>query len=557
VQSILISVLQPAMRNCRLRQALGVACFLAAFVFSSSGASTAQQTSKATLETGEPMFAVVTAMNFCGYDQDLDASSPMRRQVREEVAAAARASKPAADAGRDLCSFYSDHRQATQAGDLAQYVSLAINLQGPPFTTITPEADLPPDASYVLGFVPLLQRFYDAAGLHAIWLKHRPEYNALIEAAHDPVANLLMATDVYLKMPIGGYAGRSFTLALEPMAAPGQVNSRNYGENYYMEFAPYLASTPVSGSGSVLTASQLPLKQIRHTYLHFILDPLAAKHGTSLLRLNPLMYELQSAPMDAAFKRDTALMANECLIRAIEARLMPGKTPEDQSAQRREIERAVSEGFVLTRYFFEQLIAFEKTPESLRDAYPDFLRNIDVGGERKRARSIVFAKQAEPELVRSPSDKTSIDEAERSLESGDIDRARQLAQQELDRKQGDPGRALFVLAKAAAQSKDMAGAQDYFLRALNATKDPRVAGWSHIYLGRIYDLQARREAAIAQYRAVLNADAPPAMRAAAERGLRQAYEPPTAGKSSDAVTQPATGRDSGETQPASGTKAQE
>jgi tetratricopeptide (TPR) repeat protein len=539
---LILKFSHPGSRDARAGWA---ASWLAACFFLLTAVSAvAQPTSKATLETGEPMFAVVTAMNLCGYDQELDASVPLRKQVREEAATAVRASQSATEAVDRLCDFYSDHRQPTPSADLAQYVSLALNLQGPPFATTIPESDLPPDAFYVLGFIPLLQRVYDAAGLHAIWLRHRPEYDALVDAAHDPVANLLTSTDVYLKMPISGYAGRSFTLHIEPMAAPGPVNARNYGENYFMEFAP--------------DKGTLPLKQIRHTYLHFILDPLAAKHGTSLSRLNPLMQALQTAPMDAAFKKDTALMANECLIRAIEARLMPGKSPQNEAARRAEVDRAASEGFVLTPYFFEQLIQFEKTPESLRDAYPDFLHDIDVDHERKRMKSIVFAQKADPELVRTTNVNADslIAKAERSLASGNPDNAQQFAQQALDRKQGDPGRALFVLAKAAAQKRDMAGAQAYFTRALDATKDPRVSGWSHIYLGRIYDLKAERSAAVEQYRAALIPGALPEVRAAAERGLKQAYEPPAAQTSAerDRAAQPDSGS---EAQPEPGTKKQE
>ena len=47
---------------------------------------------------------------------------------------------------------------------------------------------MPPDSTYVLGFVSLLKTYYGAAKLHAIWLKHKPEYLALIDRYHEPVA---------------------------------------------------------------------------------------------------------------------------------------------------------------------------------------------------------------------------------------------------------------------------------------------------------------------------------------------------------------------------------
>src|SRR3984885_11054588 len=38
-----------------------------------------------TLETSEPLFYLAVALNICGYDADLAASSPVRRKIREEI----------------------------------------------------------------------------------------------------------------------------------------------------------------------------------------------------------------------------------------------------------------------------------------------------------------------------------------------------------------------------------------------------------------------------------------------------------------------------------------
>ena len=51
--------------------------------------------------------------------------------------------------------------------------------------------------------------------------------------------------------------------------------------------------------------------------------------------------------------------------------------------------------------------------------------------------------------------------------------------------------------------------------------------WAHIYLGRLLDLNEERDAAVTHYRAALQAGDPtPDTRAAAERGLQQAYASP-------------------------------
>ncbi len=117
--------------------------------------------------------------------------------------------------------------------------------------------------------------------------------------------------------------------------------------------------------------------------------------------------------------------------------------------------------------------------------------------------------------------------AEKQLEAGDLQTAQKLAQQALDQKERDPGRAFFILARAATMNRDMVGARNYFERTLQVAHEPSVVAWSHIYLGRIFDLQEERDAAVDHYRAALAViDATPEVKAAAKRGLQAPYEPP-------------------------------
>ena len=170
--------------------------------------------------------------------------------------------------------------------------------------------------------------------------------------------------------------------------------------------------------------------------------------------------------------------------------------------------------------------------EGLRLAYPNWLHNIDVGTESKRASRIVFASSATPEnLQRMARKKLLLDEAERRFAAGDLKGATELAQRALAEKREEPARALFVLAQVATANRDISGARSYFLRALGSAHEPRLIAWSHIYLGRICDLQAERDEAVSHYQAALQAgDKNPATRAAAERGLQKPYEPPNAGE---------------------------
>jgi hypothetical protein len=475
----------------------------------------AETSPKVALDNSEALFTVLTAINTCGYDSELDASDPLRAQIRAEVAKRIDASPEAKQSTQTMCQFYVEHQQADPARTLAQHVSFALYLNAPPELTLkVKEADLPPDASYVSGLVPLLQKFYGEAGLHTIWTRHQPAYSALTERYHEPLSKVLFDTEVYLKLPSAGYLGRTFAVYLDPMGAPGQANARNYGSDYY------IVISPGTGSG-------LKMDQIRHTYLHYLLDPLALKYPAAMEHLKPLLENVKGAPMDESFKTDASLLATECLIRAIEARIIgSSKTPEIERQQL--VERSVEQGFILAPYFYQAMLQFEKSPAGLRIAYGSLITGIDETKERKNSSQIKFASQADPELLHlsRPTEGKLLVTAEQSLSGGDAEAAKKLAQQALDEKREDPGRALFILAQVATMNRDMQGARNYFQQALDVAHEPKVVAWSHIYLGRIFDLEEDRPAALDHYRAALSTGGSlPEAKAAAEHGIDQPYEP--------------------------------
>jgi hypothetical protein len=365
--------------------------------------------------------------------------------------------------------------------------------------------------------LPMLQKFYVDAGLHAIWERHLAAYTAFTDRYHQALAKMLFDTEIYLKVPSSGYLGRGFTVYLDPMGAPGQINARSYVSDYFVVISP--GRNP-----------SLKMDQIRHTYLHYLLDPLALKYPEATKRLSPLLDSLKTAPMDESFKNDAALLSTECLIRAIEARTS-GSTQTPEAERQKAIDASMVQGFILTQYFYEALVQFEKDQAGLRNVFGGMLVGIDVRKEERRAAMTQFAARADPEilhLARPALEGKLLITAEQRLATGDVAAAQKLAQQALDEKSEDAGRALFILAEAAVRSKDMDGARNYFVKALGVAHEPKVIAWSHIYLGRIFDLQEEREAALDHYRAALNAgEQLPEAKAAAEQGLQQPYEPPS------------------------------
>ena len=473
-----------------------------------------------TLDTNETLFTVLTAMNACGYDVDLTGSDAQRLNIRAEVQKNLRDSEEAQAALTTMCDWYVAHRGKDPQHDLSQFVSLALYLQGPPhFMPRVKEDDLPPDAGRITGFGALLEKFYEKASLHAIWEAHRANYAALVARYHMPLAKMVFDTDIYLKLQSGGYLGRTFTIYLDYLGDPSEANARNYGSDYYVVVFP---------SPDPNASQPLKMEQIRHTYLHYLLDPMAEKHFTSIKRLEPLLQSVKRAPLEETFKTDISLLVTECLVRAIEIRTT-GNKQTAEAMRLQAVDDAVKQGYILTKYFYTSLVAFEKDPAGLRTAYSDILDAIDLKQQEKAANEIQYARVSAPELVQLSrlEDRRMLVTAEKRLAAGDPKGAQELAQQALEKKIGDEGRALFILAQVAVANKNRDGAAENFQKAIQATKDPKVVAWSHVYLGRILDMKEEREGALSEYRAALTAGAElPEVKAAAERGLQQAYEPP-------------------------------
>lgn len=471
---------------------------------------------KIALETSESLFVTMAAINSCGYDAELAGSSPLRGQIRNDVEAAARNSEAAAAAQDLVCKFYRDHQTPDSSRELSQYVSFALYLTPPPkFGFTVRDIDLPPDASNVQGLVPFLQKFYDAANLHAVWLKYQPAYEKELDQLHDPVAQMILKTDFYLKLPISAYLGTKFVVYVDPLVAPGQVNARNYGSDYFLVISPIDAT--------------LKMDKIRHTYLHYVLDPQVMRRANQVKRIEPLLELVRRAPMDESYKNDAVLMVVECFIRATEARMLgAGLGEKDAKAVEAKREEAVkasmAQGFILTEYFSEALRGFEREATGLRDAIGDMLHNIDAGRETKRIEGIQFAKEATADPLTSPRMRRPqmLDLAEQKLAENDSAAAYRIARKVLDDQSEDPARAMFILARAAALNKDVDGAQTLFERTLEIAREPRTIAWSHIYLGRILDKRCNRPLALQHYQAALTAgDTTPDTKTAADKGINE------------------------------------
>ena len=504
-----------------------------------------------TLEYSEPLFELTTALNVCGYDADLEHSAPVRMEVRRELNEALAASEDARASRDALCGYIAQHQLSDLALSVGQYVSLALYLSPPPeLTPNVDETELPPQATEVVNVLPLLRHFAAATQLHILWVRHRPEYEALAARVHQPMEDMILHTNIYLHQPVSSYDGRRFLVLLEPMLSPALTNARIYGSDYIIVTSP--DSDP--------TGDPVRMDEIRHIYLHYVVEPMVYSRGSAMERIQPMLRGVADAPIDYAYKNDVEALLTECLIKAIEAHLYtlaepapkrPGsfknRTEQDQyqdskalydrettAAQNVLVTKDDRAGWVLTTYFYDALTGMGSKGDGLRDEIAPMIYGMDVDGERKRAETMVFVKDPSSDplggrMATGAPRLGPIDLAESDLMKGKVADAADLAGKVMADPAGDHGRAQYVLARIDLMQGLPDKAMDGFATTLKLSQDPRTLAWSHIYLGRLYDNMnpPDRPRAVAEYEAALAArDARPDTKLAAENGIRQPFALP-------------------------------
>ena len=483
--------------------------------FAATGAFAQQSQKPGQLDGSQTLFAVLAAINAAGYDADLDSAAnyPIRKQVRDIIASRHLESVD------ELKKFFALHRQRDWNSELSQYVSFALTLDDPPdFKFRVQPNEIPPDVNPLMGFELLLQKFYREAKIEELWRASQPVYDQVIALYHGPVSRALLETNAYLRNPTSGYLGRRLQIYVDLLGAPNQIQSRSYKDDYFI----------------VVTPSPDPqIDEVRHGYLHYLLDPLALKYSEQLNRLKDIADYAQAAPaLDEAYKNDYVLLVTECMIKAVETRLAP--TAKRQGM----VDQAMREGYVLTPAFADGLVAFEKQVDAMRIYFPEMVREVDLKREDQRLGKVQFAGAAavkrakhvaappEPELTGV---EKTLAQAEELYRNRNLDQAKQAYLKALQETSQTPvhARAYYGLARIAALQKDPELAEKLFQKTLELSPDAETKSWAYLYLGRLADADQRREDAVSHYRAVLSIEgAPSSVRSAAEKGLQESFTRP-------------------------------
>jgi len=495
------------------------------------------------------LFVTLCALDAAGFDSNVTAS-PGRVQLRQRLLAL---HGPAVDAVR---KYYQEHALADPAATFSRFVSFALAVGPPPrFEFELRKDDLPPDALALEGFNQVLANFYREAQIDQLWQHYLPEYEANVESYQAPVSEIVFAASNYLREIIRPNSGRAFSVYVEPLAG-GKSNFRNYGDHYEMVVSP-------DSDGSK--------DDIRHAFLHFLLDPMVIRYRAQASKASPLLEYAARAPLlPVAYRDDFSAFFDECLVRAVELRLRR-LSPSVLSS---EIDQAETSGYVLVRPIYAGLTGFEKSEPAMSYALPDLIKGINVDAEQRRLRGVKFADASSADAAKAaqsgpdanapmtekksggagPSAGVGPSAADSPVGSDLAEGQRQIsarngpgaaaAFEHALAAQPDDLRATYGLAVASALMGKPDRARELFAKVIAASQnstaaagarpDPTDVSWSHIYLGRMYDVEGQREQALAEYRAALSVDgAQQSARAAAQRGVDAGYETPSREKKSD------------------------
>jgi hypothetical protein len=476
----------------------------------------------------------------------------------------------------------------TVADQAARYVSLAYTLGQPPeFQTPTRSDDLPPGVLDVLDFVPLVREFYRQPGMDARLGAYMNMYRAAGDKLRAPTLDMARAVLAYLntrpetiineritvtdpaqterakkkkderKITVVRERERHFRVVPDLLAAPGAVNFRAVGDDYY----------------AIVNADTDPrLSETRRAYVQFVVDPLIARFSREVAARRPDIKQLLEAEQTRkgrAFSPDVFLTAARSLVAAADVRMdelvrlrvlqletsrrlqaataqtaketVLKESKERQSAiddaATAQLAEAYERGAVLSFHFAEQLKGVESAGFDVSNFIPDMVAAFNLERELKRPAEFAEAvarvresrRLATEARAKESKESRPVDERRASLlkslgDVNDLLRARNYEEAEsrlvaLRNEYRDEPLVYFTLGQAASLS-----AQEAFDETLQATRlnaalqhfrqailfttpdtDPTIALRAHLSSGRILAHLERREEALKEFDAVIAA----------------------------------------------------
>lgn len=468
------------------------------------------------LDADVRMFTVMAAINVAGYDEGVDSrgDSLVRQAVRRRLESFDGPSKQL------LETAYQQFRLRDPAENLSQFVTYALLCLGPPTFDLYADlpTDLPPDVRPIRSLGPILQQFYQEAGIESLWQEYQPAYEEELARYQAGLSPMLFRTAGYLRIGPQSREFQGFRVWVDLMGAPNALNTRLYGGNVQVVAHP---------------SDRIQLKEIRHAFLMHLLDRLSIRNREVVASKQVLSrFALFAPALDDVYKEDFELLVTKSLVKAVEARL----DHNDAEAARPVVEQALREGYILAPYFYDALGKYEEDTQIMNNFYTGMIEDIDVKKEAARLQNVKFV---EPANV-SPSQPAAPRRIELSLLDKKLRQAEFLFREELfeearqaflaaiDLAGGRNAQAEYGLGRVAAQEGEPELAIEHFLVAADlAADEPHIRAMSYIYVARISDIMGEREAAIEHYNLAQQVGDPaPRTQELIAEGLSQQFQSP-------------------------------
>jgi hypothetical protein len=527
-----------------------------------------------TFQTEPRLIIMMAALEAAGFDPATADGEPsvFRAQVRKDLSDLDPALR------NRLRTFYERNKlpaPATAADQAARYVSLAFALGPPPLLDAPPRSEeLPSSLLEVLDFAPLVQEFYRSSKIEENLVKYTRAYQGEADRLRQPAAEVIRGVLSYLhtrpiaislertavKAPAGKKNApktyttrehqRRFFIVTDLLGAPGAINFRVIGDEYYA----------VIPEGTDPTSSEL-----RRAYLQYVIDPLVLRFNREIAerrdQIKLTITEREKA--GATVSPDVFLVVSRSLVAAADARYEETRRIEalnreararlasaHDEASRQAIAKnlqvnkaAVADetiarladdyerGAILSFFFADQLRGIESSGFDVAGFFVDMIASFDPAREGRRLAENAEARQralaarearlaarrvevetpvySEAEAARAAALVKKLAEIEQTLRLKDYNDAESRLKDLLREYSREP-RIFFALAQTASlaaadaidedvQTERLKRALGNYRLALEASSpetDPALISRSHEAMGRIHAfLENKSEAA--------------------------------------------------------------
>ena len=365
---------------------------------------------------------VVAAVNMAGFDRaNGGVLSGPRAEIRKDLA------NMDPDLKGRLSAFYQSKRRAgvDETADALRYEALSLLMTPAPLFSIRADpATIPEDLQPLVGFVPLIQEFYQKSGIKQVLPKYVQAAQSLAASLRVPVGSEIFETLSYFHSKpdtiIGmkplvidqGDAGKQKMVArtrtryvfviADPFTPPDaswvrddilnekeDLVSRRKGDDYIAGIGP--------GAGIRTNA-------LREALIRFVIDPLLERHlKTSLQFKDPIVKLVgKVATAEKPYASSVYLVMRDSLAAAAEARMMRidalrGLRSYSQDDAVFDLASAYKRGAVLAFHFYDALTGYEQVGINIDDFLDQMLAtaNFDLEATRSAAFETTVHRVAE------------------------------------------------------------------------------------------------------------------------------------------------------------------